>query len=112
MPESLSDQDQRLAPAHEAVLGGHSSSQADWAETKSTYSNAGVDNADDVYADLDLTAFPPTNTAFPESESDTYKPQHTHTGTLPLHGYISMPTLYLTILTAFSCTQGKPRKPL
>lgn len=55
MEGSASDQDLRLAPAHEAILGGPDSSQA---ETRKLPTDAAFDDADDMYAGLDLAGFP------------------------------------------------------
>ena len=64
-----SDQDLRLAPAHEAILGGPDFSQAD---TRKLPTDAAFDDADDMYAGLDLAEVPQGTT---DSTNGAYKPQ-------------------------------------
>lgn len=81
MQGSASDTDLRLAPAHQAILGGLSSPQDAWQGSNHATNNDDFADIDDVYAGLDLAACPPTRTAFPESQSSAYLAQQSQSGT-------------------------------
>lgn len=80
MLDTASDEDLRLAPAHEAILGGPTSPQAGWLGSHQAANDADCGDVDDMYAGLDLAACPPTSTAFPVLQNSAYKPQQTQPG--------------------------------